>query len=377
MDFLSSVLSIASSLATFGAVMAVPSALGVAPRLGPGRAVVLALKTYRPPFFSNKDASQRVDDVRKLRALLSSSNVDQYMVVSGPKGVGKTRIVNSALYSSFGVVFVRVPVGTGESQIKTDVFNTITRCQSRFIDTTGSARRVIWWHRVIFRTPVTVVLEAAERKPSESFAAVDGAARALTQNFGVRVVIDASNNSLPDAAVATKREVRLDVEAMSLAQVEALPELASLLDALKKADLADVVWACIGGNPADYKSLGSAWKACSYQDIGLVVSEFLQELLAKALDHVDGAVAANEHLHGLYAMFRDGSDVPTSVLRGMKLVRPSPDKVLRSVRRLTSPGSEGSGQRILVPVDAATALVLRYGLDKTPSIEQLKAMLRK
>ena len=177
------------------ALAAPPAAtFGVIPRLGPGRAIFLGFSSFRPvlPFYAA--ASHRVGDVATLRAMLSSAHKDQYIVVSGPKGVGKSSIVHSALQSTFGVVTVRVPAGTVEEKIKADAFTAITRYYLRAMDQTGSVRRVLWWHHFFFRTPVTVVLQAAERKHTEAFAALDSAARALTQDFGARVLIDASNN---------------------------------------------------------------------------------------------------------------------------------------------------------------------------------------
>ncbi len=37
--------------------------------------------------------------------------------------------------------------------------------------------------------------------------------------------------------------------------LEEIPDLQLLLAELKKANLADTVWMCVGGNPADYKRL--------------------------------------------------------------------------------------------------------------------------
>jgi hypothetical protein len=61
-------------------------------------------------------------------------------------------------------------------------------------------------------------------------------------------------------------------------------------------------------------------------------------------------------------------------LKEMKLVRPSPDKVLRAVKLRALAGSRGGGRRVLIPADAATALVLRTGITDTPSLEELKAL---
>lgn len=378
MEHLLQALGIVASLA---AIAAPPAAvLGLVPRLGPARAVALALGSFRPRSVFREGASQRDDDVCNLARMLSTAHADQYVVASGPKGVGTTRVVQTALLSTFGVVYVYVAPGTPHDRIKADALTAITRYYLRVLDQTGSARRVLWWHGLLFRAPVTVVLQAAERKPAQPFADLDSAARALTQEFGVRVVIDASSNSLPDGATATKREKLLEVEPMSRELVERLPELAPLHAALGAAGLADVVWACVGGNPADYKGLWGAWKDRGCDDIELVVATFVQGLLDTAMKAQGDAVVSNKRLARLFALFRQrvhssGEDVPYSTLAKLKLARPSPDKVLRVVRRRASAGSPGGGQRLLVPADAATSMVLRHGLTVTPSMNEIKALL--
>ena len=113
--------------------------------------------------------------------------------------------------------------------------------------------------------------------------------------------------------------------------LESLPKLQSLHAALKSANLADVVWMCIGGNPADYESLATKWTR-QPSDLERVVALFVQNLIGRANDNVSSAVASNEQLQELYDMFRESSEVPSAILKGMKLVRSSPDKVLRPVQ---------------------------------------------
>ena len=83
METLSHVASIVASLAAIAVPFA--AALGLAPRVGPMRAIVLALSTR---FRRAPDVSQRTNEVRTLRSMLSTVQKDQYVVVSGPKGVG-------------------------------------------------------------------------------------------------------------------------------------------------------------------------------------------------------------------------------------------------------------------------------------------------
>ena len=254
-----------------------------------------------------------------------------------------------------------------------DAVKAITRSNISFLDHSASAKRVLWWHHFLVRQPATVVLRAAERKPTQQYADLDSSARTLTNDFGARVLIDASNNSLPDAATATKREDVLEVEPMRRELLQELPHLQLLHEALKSANLADVVWMCVGGNPADYKNLVTKWTRRP-SETEQVVSLFVQNLIGTAASAVSVSIAADSQKRGLYLLFRDSGEVLESVLEEMNLVRSTPDKVLRAVRMRASAGSRGGGQRVLIPADAATAVVLRHGISMVPSLEELKAM---
>ena len=357
-----------SIVASMAAITAPSAALaGLAPRIGPLRAVVLALSSR---FSRAQDQSQRAAELRALRSTLSATQRDQYVVVSGPKGVGKTCLVDTALQFSFGVVSVRVAAGAAEKDILADAFKAVSRSTFSFLDHSASARRVLWWHHFLFRVPATVVLRASERKATQQYADIDSAARSLAHDFGARVLVDASNNSLPDAATATKREDVLELESMPRSLLEELPELQPLLGALEAAGLADVAWMLIGGNPADYKGLLRKWDAREREDIALVVAAFVQNLVGKALDNVHSAIAGNKRLEGLFAQFRTTDEVPSAFLASNELVRPSLDKVLRVVLQRHR---DRSGQRVLVPADAATAFVLRSGVSAVPFFEELRA----
>ena len=84
MEMLPQVVSI---VASFAAIAAPPAAFafGLVPRVGPMRAIVLALSTR---FWRAQGVSQRVSEVLTLRSMLSNVQRDHYVVVSGPKGVG-------------------------------------------------------------------------------------------------------------------------------------------------------------------------------------------------------------------------------------------------------------------------------------------------
>ena len=358
--------SIAASIAAGTAAVAAPvAAFAAAPRVGPLRALTLGLRSRL--FMRAPRVSQRTQELASLRAKLSFPPSEQYIIVSGPKGVGKSCIVNTVMQETFGVVRVNVQPGSDMEKINTDVFDAISGIPFRYVNPSNSARRVVWWHRLVFRNPPTVVLSALERQATQPFASVDGAARVLAGEYGLRVVIDASDNSLPESAKKTKRERPIEVPPMSRELLEQLPELETLHEALKAAKLADVVWTCVGGVPADYYKLHDEWQEYP-QELERVVNSFTVRLLSTAAHNIRGQLIENKRLSELYDLFsHDGvMEVPESKLKDLSIIRPSPDKVL-----CLSRGRDYEAN-VLVPVDAATALVLRCKC-RMPTAEELKA----
>jgi len=402
MEFLSSVAQAATIFGTMAAVLVPPvvvvgAAAGRIPRLGPGRAVALALRSRLGS--AGTRSSQRDAEVMVLRAMTTTAAADQYCVVVGPKGVGefafaprdaprhfsvralipvafpffshagKTCIVNTATKRAWGVVRVRVKAGASEGKIVADALRAVTRCHLLTLDQGPGAARVQWFHALLFRAPPTIVLQAAERDAGKDYAEISSSCRALV-DFGFRVIVDASHNALSDSATLTEREQVLVVEPMPRELLENLKGLGNLVGALREAGLLDVMWAVVGGNPADYFNLDTAWVRSGRGDVAAVTELFVKEQLGKAIEARDAAVVAHEGFSPLYTLFASADAVPLSTLTDMKLMRPSPDKVLRKVWR--------DDMLVLVPATQAMAVVLRHKLEtKAPSMDALKAMLSK
>jgi hypothetical protein len=264
-----------------------------------------------------------------------------------------------------------VMVGAGDSahDIVAATWRAIARSNlSAAYDHASSARRVLFFHKLIFRAPATVVLRAVERQNGDNYAQISGACRAIVATGSVRVVVDASHNSLDESARLTKRERVMQVEPMPRRLTVALTGLEDLHTALAAAGLADVVWAVLGGYPADYRGLLRVWRESDYSaDIAPIVEAFLRAQLLAAIQVRIKTLAASPSLHPLFERFTSADAVPEAELLEMALVRPSPDKVLRCV---------GNHDKwMLVPATPAMALVLRHKLTTAPPLDTLKTMV--
>ena len=256
---------------------------------------------------------------------------------------------------------VNVSAGALQKEVLTDAYLAVNRSRLRSYDQTSDAHRVMRCHRFLFRVPPTIVLQPAERDAGEGYAAISSSCRALVA-AGFRVIVDASHNSLSDAARDTKRVKMLVVEPMSRDVLEGLGgDLGGLIDALRAARLDDVV---------DYGGIRELWRVAKYGDVAPVVESFVSEQLNKAIKIRDDAQTVAPGLKQLHTRFEAAEAVPRSELKTLGLIWPSPDKVPREVTR--------GGKQVLVPATQAMAVVLRYNLEQgAPSLDALKAMLSK
>jgi hypothetical protein len=118
-----------------------------------------------------------------------------------------------------------------------------------------SAHRVLFFYNLMFKLPPIVVIRVPERQFGEPYAQVTPAVRALADDYGLRVIVDGSPNSIPSELLTTTRETVMTVEPMSREQLESIPEFKILIDALKAHKLDNIVWNVIGGSPSKYLKL--------------------------------------------------------------------------------------------------------------------------
>lgn len=65
-----------------------------------------------------------------------------------------------------------------------------------------SARRVVWWHRLFFGVPPTIVIGAAEVATGRVHAQLAGACRTLVGKHHLRVIVDAEEDGVSEVVVA-------------------------------------------------------------------------------------------------------------------------------------------------------------------------------
>jgi hypothetical protein len=339
------------------------SLAGILPKFGLGRAASLGVKsfvTFRPP--QDKECV-RVEEMKAFRSIFSRLNgksiaATHYAVVVGPKGVGKTVLIDSVLKSKAGLMDVTIAPGTKMNDIISQV-ETLIAGRAMIGSSAGAAFRTLWWFNV-FGARLTIVLRMAERTEGE-FAQVTGATRALVK-MGCRVIIDASPNSLESAALTTNRQIVLRVGAMPREVMMSVPKYANLFERLNKLKLDELVWQVVGGMGASMDLLVEEMSLVGDVEFEKGVHRILIELISNAMTAIDqspSAVCSN-----MLPLFATMDTIPMSVVKELDVELASPNKVCRV--NVTNTGYE--------PASPTLFFVLRHQLHVNNSADRIEGL---
>lgn len=350
---------------------AVVSAAGLVLRIGPGRAVWIALRSRFA--FKPVPESLRSAEIKILKSKLADKDFGQgYLVVTGEKGVGKSCLLRTVTSKTPGVITVKVPAKQDEDAIIKNTLKLLTEPPFKFMDPLKTAPRVILWHRffTLGRSPV-VVLAASERKLGQEYADLTGAVRTLVEDYKLRVIVDGSPNSLDESLLRTTRQRVIDIKPMTREMIWKLDQLQGFFEFVKKAGLDDIVFAVLGGIPSRYEELWDNAKTDlkDGQDAREIIGTHLCAQISAAIDLVEGFCGSdNDTVAKLMKLFQENKVFRESTLVANKLQRPTPDKVFRKVER--------GDVKVLIPASNAIGIVLRHGLTKKPLLDDLEELVK-
>jgi hypothetical protein len=192
------------------------------------------------------------------------------------------------------------------------------------------------------------------------------------EDYKLRVVVDGSPNSLDETVLRTKRQRILEVKQMTKEMVWKIDQIQELFKYVEEAALGDTVFAVLGGNPADYVELWDDVKdgLQNGQDARQLIGAYLGAQIAAAIDLVKEYCGNDDPTFTKLMELFQGTEVFTkSTLVAQKIQQPTPDKVFRKVER--------DGVPVLIPASNAIGIVLKHGLTKKPSLEELEALIKK
>jgi hypothetical protein len=288
-----------------------------------------------------------------------------YAVIVGDKGVGKTHMLRTAFTGRCGVLHVNVDHSLALDAIVTRVLCSVANVSSwlgLIPDPEPDAKRVLFFYK-LFRFPAPVVImHIAERGngllPSD---AITGAVREVREKYGLIVVVDAPPNSAPESLLTTHRQFVITIEPLTREQVISLPQFSTLVKELEEAKLLDAAWMVLGGNPAEWDSLLRARDG-----------KYREQWLCDQVGHAATSLRDYRRKDKRMAPILDQIRA-TDQLRlrdaDIEVVLPSADKVLS--RKWID------DTVYVVPATPAMALALRYGLDMSPTPEELRDIVQR
>ncbi|XJO77746.1 hypothetical protein BDV3_002287 [Batrachochytrium dendrobatidis] len=171
-DEIFSVLKEFLPLITAGGVAAL--AAGLIPRISPGRAVWIALRSRFA--FKPVPESIRFEEAKLLKSRLADKDFGQgYLVVIGEKGVGKSCLLSTVTSKMPGVITVEAQPSDNENTIIKNTLQQLTNPLFKSMNPLEMAPRVIFWYRffTLGRSPI-VIINAAERRKNVKTDLQDG-----------------------------------------------------------------------------------------------------------------------------------------------------------------------------------------------------------
>ncbi|NDC10772.1 MAG: hypothetical protein EBZ75_15825, partial [Oxalobacteraceae bacterium] len=155
------------------------------------------------------------DDIRRSLAALHG---DYYIVVHGPRCVGKSRLIDAALAGERGVWSVDVMPGTKAAEI--------IKCATEHLGV-ASLLQLVGFRPI-------VVLRVVERTYYNAPAGVAAAVKVLTSKHGLRVIVDAEEYSIDDNVLETTRQCVFWVGEMSRDELMQIPDVQDAMQELTR-----------------------------------------------------------------------------------------------------------------------------------------------
>ena len=223
----------------------------------------------------------------------------------------------------------------------------------------------------MFKLPPTVVIRVPERLCNQNYADLPAAVRALADDFGLRVIVDGSPNSIPPELLTTRRQTKMVVELLSRDQIESIPEFKSLIDALRAHKLDSLVWNVLGGSPSKYVKLKELISSKLHLPPSATVSkEIVDQVKCHILSTLSEALYKNidkssANTKAVIEVFRKKkiSNIPVTDLTAMNLSLDYPNKVFREVMLFD--------ECLVEPATPAVSLIITENIGNKVGIHKL------
>ena len=244
----------------------------------------------------------------------------------------------------------------------------ITNIRSKFFNLSANVRRVLWFYSFLGRFPI-VVIRVPERQSDQPYADVTAAVRGLADDFGLRVIVDGSPNSIPPEIKATERQLNIHVMPMERDQIAEISEWSELNEFLRKHSLENAVWDVLGGSPQRYMTLAenvSISTVDDFTDPDKIISEVKDHVHSILLDALnENIIKCSPNTKSIIQIFKKGksSRIPIAELEKGGLLLDFPNKVFREVER--------DKHRFVEPASSAVGLIIQENILNDDDVAKL------
>jgi hypothetical protein len=230
------------------------------PRLGPLRALSIAIKSkYGPAVLHPSLHHDLVSRVKN--NLRRSQGGHRYAALTGPKGIGKSLVIQTALQRTAGVLAVTAAPGDNSTTIVNNALDRIVDHKLKLLPNHSAAIRIIFWHRVFTfgYSPIILICATERGSVTAPYAEIAAASRRLRDEYKLRLVIDGSPHALEESVLHTKREDIFEVPPMTREMIWLIPQFKELFEIMDSdMELQEITFSVLGGIPINYDALLSA-----------------------------------------------------------------------------------------------------------------------
>jgi hypothetical protein len=226
----------------------------------------------------------------------------------------------------------------------------------------------LWFYSFFGRFPI-VVIRVPERQREEPYSDITAAVRGLADDFGLRVIVDGSPNSIPPEIKAIERQLNIHVMPMERNPISEISKLSDSNEFLRKHSLEKAVWDVLGGSPQRYMMLARHVSMSIVDDAtdpDRVISEVkdhVHSILLGALN--DNIANSTANTKQIIEILRDRKihRIPKMELEKSGFLLDFPNKVFREVER--------DKHRFVEPASSAVGLIIHENISSDDDVANL------
>jgi hypothetical protein len=255
-------------------------------------------------------------------------------------------------------LFYQVKSGEDKDSITDKVMQEVTNIRLRWFNLSANTKRVLWFYNLFGTSPI-VVIRVPERQKEQPYADVTAAVRGLADDFGLRVLVDGSPNSIPPEIKATERQSNVYVMPMERELINKIPEFSEIIQFLTKHSLEEGVWRVLGGSPQRYNMLAEiiSMHMAANDATDTIVAEVKNHVHSLLLDSLnDNILKSSPNSKKIIKMFRDlkVGRIAIMELEAQGLSLDYPNKVFREI--------EKGMHRFVEPASPAVGLIIQENI---------------